>query len=145
MTVTLKGKKLRQGTDYTVKYKNNKKSGIATVIVSGKGAYIGTVTKTFKILPKKTSFTKSVSVNAGEIELSWEKADSATGYEIRYSTDSKMKKNVQKKVITRNKNTTLKIKKLKNNAVYYVQIRTYKLADGKKVYSAWSKVDQIKL
>lgn len=42
-----------------------------------------------------------------------EKADSATGYEIRYSTDSKMKKNVQKKVITRNKNTTLKIKKLK--------------------------------
>lgn len=115
------------------------------MIVSGKGAYIGTVTKTFKILPKKTSFTKSVSVNAGEIELSWEKADSATGYEIRYSTDSKMKKNVQKKVITKNKNTTLKIKKLKNNAVYYVQIRTYKLADGKKVYSAWSKVDQIKL
>lgn len=74
-----------------------------------------------------------------------EKADSATGYEIRYSTDSKMKKNVQKKVITRNKNTTLKIKKLKNNAVYYVQIRTYKLADGKKVYSAWSKAGQIKL
>ncbi len=58
-----------------------------------------------------------------EIELSWK--NSATGYEIRYSTDSKMKKNVQKKVITRNKNTTLKIKKLKNNAVYYVQIRTY--------------------
>lgn len=115
------------------------------MIVSGKGAYIGTVTKTFKILPKKTSFTKSVSVNAGEIELSWEKADSATGYEIRYSTDSKMKKNVQKKVITRNKNTTLKIKKLKNNAVYYVQIRTYKLADGKKVYSAWSKAGQIRL
>ena len=56
-----------------------------------------------------------------------------------------MKKNVQKKVITKNKNNTLKIKKLKNNAVYYVQIRTYKLADGKKVYSAWSKVDQIKL
>lgn len=145
VTVTLKGKKLKQGTDYTVKYKNNKKSGIATVIVSGKGAYIGTVTKTFKILPKKTSFTKSVSVNAGEIELSWKKADSATGYEIRYSTDSKMKKNVQKKVITRNKNTTLKIKKLKNNAVYYVQIRTYKLADGKKVYSAWSKAGQIRL
>ena len=56
-----------------------------------------------------------------------------------------VKKNVQKKVITRNKNTTLKIKKLKNNAVYYVQIRTYKLADGKKVYSAWSKAGQIRL
>ena len=34
---------------------------------------------------------------------------------------------------------------LKNNAVYYVQIRTYKLADGKKVYSAWSKAGQIRL
>lgn len=145
VTVTLKGKKLKQGTDYTVKYKNNKKSGIATVLISGKGVYIGTVTKTFKILPKQTSFIKKISGNAGEIDLSWKKADSATGYEIRYSTDSKMKKNVQKKVITKNKTTTLKIKKLKNNAVYYAQIRTYKLADGKKIYSAWSKTDQIKL
>ena len=145
VTVTLKGKKLKQGTDYTVKYKNNKKSGIATVLISGKGAYIGTVTKTFKILPKQTSFIKKISGNTGEIDLSWKKADSATGYEIRYSTDSKMKKNVQKKVITQNKTITLKIKKLKNNAVYYVQIRTYKLADGKKIYSTWSKTDQIKL
>ena len=32
VTVTLKGKKLRQGTDYTVKYKNNKKSGIPSYV-----------------------------------------------------------------------------------------------------------------
>ena len=43
MTVTLKKKKLKA---LIIRSKNTK-SGIATVIVSGKGAYIGTVTKTF--------------------------------------------------------------------------------------------------
>lgn len=50
--VTLKttdGKTLKKGTDYTLSYKNNKKKGTATVIVTGKGSYFGTLSKTFKI------------------------------------------------------------------------------------------------
>ncbi len=44
-TVTLKS------TQYTVAYKNNKAVGKATVTVTGKGSYGGTITKTFKITP----------------------------------------------------------------------------------------------
>ncbi len=43
---------LKAGTDYTVKYVNNVKAGTAKVIVTGKGNFTGTVTKTFKIVKK---------------------------------------------------------------------------------------------
>ena len=57
-TVTVKMKlngktvTLRAGTDYTVKYSNNKKPGTATVIITGKGNFTGTINLTFKIVKK---------------------------------------------------------------------------------------------
>ena len=45
----VKGKTLKKGTDYTVSYKNNTNVGTATVTITGKGNYTGTVKKTFKI------------------------------------------------------------------------------------------------
>ena len=58
VTVKLGKKTLKKGTDYTVTYKNNKAVGKATVTVKGKGSYTGTITKTFKINPKKSSIKK---------------------------------------------------------------------------------------
>lgn len=48
-TVTLNKTKLVSGTNFTVSYKNNKASGTATAVITGKGNYTGTVNKTFKI------------------------------------------------------------------------------------------------
>ncbi len=59
VTVTLNGKTLYENTDYTVEYKNNIEIGTATVIITGKGDYTGTVTKNFSIVQKpaeKTDF-----------------------------------------------------------------------------------------
>ena len=50
-TTVLKDKK-----DYSVSYKNNLNAGTATMIITGKGNYIGTISKTFKITRK--SITK---------------------------------------------------------------------------------------
>ena len=47
--VVLNGKTLQNGTDYTLSYKNNTSVGTATVTITGKGAYAGSVDKTFKI------------------------------------------------------------------------------------------------
>lgn len=47
--VALNGKTLTKNRDYTLSYKNNKKKGKATLIITGKGKYSGTVKKTFKI------------------------------------------------------------------------------------------------
>ena len=50
VTVTLNGKKLKKGTDYTVSYANNTKAGsTASVIITGKGNYVGTAIQNFEI------------------------------------------------------------------------------------------------
>lgn len=43
---------LKKGTDYTVSYKNNVEIGTASLTIKGKGAYVGTKTVKFKIVPK---------------------------------------------------------------------------------------------
>ena len=48
---TSKGVKLKKGTDYTVSYKNNEDVGTASITITGKGKYTGTVTKKFTIKP----------------------------------------------------------------------------------------------
>ena len=47
--LTLKGKSLVKGVDYTLKYKNNKKRGVATITVKGAGNFKGKKTVKFKI------------------------------------------------------------------------------------------------
>lgn len=60
ITVTDKnGSKLLEGTDYTVAYLNNVNAGTASVRVTFKGDYAGTVTKTFKISPIAASKVKA--------------------------------------------------------------------------------------
>lgn len=51
-TVILDGKVLTEGTDYELSYENNDKPGTAAVVVTGKGAYSGTVRVEFQIVEK---------------------------------------------------------------------------------------------
>ena len=53
---------LKNGTDYTVSYQNNRNVGTATVIIQGRGNYSGTITKTFQITPKNIAQTKVASI-----------------------------------------------------------------------------------
>lgn len=47
--VKVGGRTLKNGTDFTISYKNNTEPGTATLSVTGKGNYSGSVAKTFKI------------------------------------------------------------------------------------------------
>jgi len=130
---------LKNGADYTVSYKNNKKVGIATVVITGKGNYTGTVTKTFKINPKGTSL-KKLKKGKKQFKATWKVQKAQTsGYEVQYSTTKNFKSGKKKVTIKKNKTTSTIIKKLKKNKKYYVRIRTYKTVNGKKFYSSWSK------
>ena len=44
---------LKEGTDYTLSYKNNIKAGTASLAIRAKGNLTGTVTKSFKISPRE--------------------------------------------------------------------------------------------
>lgn len=49
IVVTVCGKKLSLGSDYTLKYENNKNIGKAKIVITGKGNYAGSITKYFDI------------------------------------------------------------------------------------------------
>lgn len=55
---------LQQGTDYTVRYVNNKAAGTAGAVISGAGNYQGTVEKAFEITSTVTRITPAVSLSA---------------------------------------------------------------------------------
>ena len=55
VTVTYNSKTLTKGTDYTIAYKNNINAGTATVTVTGKGSYSGSVAKNYTIKKRAIS------------------------------------------------------------------------------------------
>ena len=141
ITVKYNGKTLKNGTDYTVSYSNNKKIGIATVKIAGKGSYTGTITKTFKINPAKQEIQK-LTAKSKAFFVDWAQKGSATGYEIQYATNSKFT-SAKKVTITNNKTDKTTISKLSGKKKYYVRVRSYTTVKGTKYYGAWSSVKNV--
>ena len=146
-TVTVKdskGNTLKKDTDYTVKYASGRKNpGKYTVTVTFKGKYEGTKKLTFTIKPAKAALSK-VTAGSKQATVAWKAVSGATGYEVQYSTSSKLRSS---KTATVKKGSTKKttIKKLTKGKKYYFRVRAYKTIDGKKVYGAWSSVKSVKI
>ena len=136
ITVKYNGKTLKKGTDYTVSYSSNKNIGTATVKVTGKGSYAGTITKTFKINPAKQEIQK-LTAKSKAFFVDWAQKGSATGYEIQYATNSKFT-SAKKVTITNKKTDKTTISKLSGKKKYYVRVRSYTTVKGTKYYGAWS-------
>ena len=136
ITVKYNGKTLKNGTDYTVSYSSNKNIGTATVKITGKGSYTGTITKTFKINPAKQEIQK-LTAKSKAFFVDWAQKGSATGYEIQYATNSKFT-SAKKVTITNNKTDKTTISKLSGKKKYYVRVRSYTTVKGTKYYGAWS-------
>ena len=144
ITVKYGNTTLKKETDYIVAYKSNKNVGKATVTITGKGKYIGTIKKTFNINPKSTSLSKVSSPKSKQIKVTWKKqATQTTGYQIQYSTDKSFKKGNKTVTVSSTKTTGKTISKLKGRKKYYVRVRTYKTVNGTKYYSSWSKSKSI--
>ena len=136
ITVKYNGKTLKNGTDYTVSYSNNKEIGTATVKIAGKGSCTGTITKTFKINPAKQEIQK-LTAKSKAFFVDWAQKGSATGYEIQYATNSKFT-SAKKVTITSNKTDKTTVSKLSGKKKYYVRVRSYTTVKGTKYYGAWS-------
>ncbi len=93
--------------------------------------------------PKSASI-KKVKAAKKAISVIWKKVSGVKGYQVQVATDKKFKKNKKTVTIKKQKTTKTTVKKLKAKKKYYVRIRTYKIVNGKKVYSSWSKVKSVK-
>jgi hypothetical protein len=100
-------------------------------------------TNLFDVGGKKKAFTYSIK----EVKR-------ASGYEVQYGTNKKMKGAKTKAVskisskikvtFTKKQKKQIKKKKLKK-IKYYVRVRAYKMILGKKVYYGWSKITPVKV
>lgn len=113
-----------------------KKVGAYKIKVSGQGSYTGTKTVTVKVYPKKP-VAKAPSATTSAVTAKWSKGvNDVSGYQIKCSKNKSIS---EAKTVTAGKNaTSKKISGLKSGTRYYVQMRAYKIVDGKKYYSDWS-------
>lgn len=128
---------LEANTDYTVSYKNNTNAGTATVTITGKGKYAGTITKTFKIA--KASQTISAQVPSKTYKYATVKKKNQT-FKIGASakTDLSYKSSNTKNVTVTSKGVVT-VKKKAKKGTYYVTVS----AKSTTNYNAASK--QIKI
>ena len=98
-TVTLGGKTLASGTDYTVSYSNNTNAGEASVTITGKGVYSGTATATFQITGatmddavvtglSQTTYNGQAQTPAPTVTLGGKTLASGTDYTVSYSNNT---------------------------------------------------------
>ena len=142
VTVKVAGRSLTNGTDYTVSYSNNKNVGKATVKITGKGNYSGSLSAKFNIVPAKQQIQKLETKYKG-FYIDWAQKGSATGYDVEYSVKANMSGAVSNH-LTANKPDTLTVSGLAGDKTYYVRVRSYTNVNGKVYYGAWSDVKSIK-
>ena len=144
VTVKYNGTILRKGKDYELSYKNNKSVGTATIVIKGKGNYIGTKKIKFYITPKKATITKAQNRKKRTVTLKWKRDKNVSGYEIYRS----VKKNVgyiKVKEISKNKTVSFIDKNLKKGRTYYYKVRSYKKLKGSIYYGPNSKEKAVKI
>jgi hypothetical protein len=135
--------KIYMGRTYMSESKNrtlscgvNKKVGVGTVTITGKGNLTGSVKKTFKIIPADA---KGVAYKMGKKKMTvkWkkaQKAESVKKYQVQYQIKGKSKFS---KIKTASK-PSITIKKLKKGKEYRVRIRAVAVVSGKKYYGEWN-------
>lgn len=79
------GKELKNGTDYSVAYTDNKAPGTATATVTFKGKYEGEKKFNFKITLGTTTIKNVANAEAG-VNVTWYKTAGATGYTVYRKT-----------------------------------------------------------
>lgn len=123
---------------YSVNYYNNIKVGTASVKVTFKGNYQGSLTEEFEILPKGTSILSLTPLHHG-FTVKWAmQSKEITGYDLEYATDEDF---TDAGILQITRYTTLAktIAGLKPETTYYVRIRTYKGASK----SQWSDIKTV--
>ena len=118
------------------------KDGTVTLVAYNKKvpAKVTPTESTTKVTLKKTK-VKSAVRTSKKIKISLLAVKKAKGYEIKYSTSKKFKKNVT--VTKKFKKTKFTLTKIKKNKKYYVKARAYAVVNKNTVYGKWSNVKTV--
>lgn len=143
VTVTLGGKRLRAGTDYSVACADNVDVGYATVTVRGVHAYAGTRTARFKILPMPTHITR-LKLDGDRLTIAWRKRNKqVSGYQLQYSAKADFAHAQTVNVPGANRaKWTVYLSQPGREA--WARVRVYTLVGSAKLYSEWSEAKSVR-
>ena len=143
LNVTIDGKPLTNGTDYTVTYANNIAPGIATITITGTGSYVGTKNVAFKIVdPTPIPVIGNLSSSAktkNSITLSWTAGANISGYEI-YRANSLNGEYTLIGTINNADTTSFKNTGLAEGQCYFYRIRAFRTLSGASSYGDFSNI-----
>lgn len=145
-SISIKG--LKKGTDYTVSYSDNIKTGTAKVVCTGTEnteavCYAGSLERKFDILPAKASVKKLAKGNGKfTVTVKNQKASGITGYQIYYKEGKSSK---WKKTSLSASKTVKAVGSLKKGKSYAVKVRGYKKTGKKTLYGKFSKTEKVSL
>ena len=132
------GKALKENRDYTVRTKNDKNVGIATVVITGAGNYKFKILRNFRILPQAAK-VKKVLPGSSSATVQWNAVKQSSGYFVQIAADKAFTKNDSIRKIKSGKTTSTVLSGLKEKSTYYVRMRTFTKIDGRTLTSNWSK------
>ncbi|MCD7797221.1 MAG: fibronectin type III domain-containing protein [Clostridiales bacterium] len=66
-----------------------------------------------------------------------------SGYQVQYATNNSFTSNKKTVTVKGKSNDSTKVQGLKSKKTYFVRVRTYKTANGKKYYSSWSAAKKV--
>jgi hypothetical protein len=134
------------GKEYKVIYAKSSRKAIGNYkyTIKGIGDYVGSLSGSFRIIPKATSRITSAKKSGTKAIVKWKKVANCSGYQvqlIRYSSaDSDMTSyDVYKSSTVKGKSCLSKTSwNVKQSKYTKVRVRSYKqLANKKKIYSKW--------
>ena len=137
-------KTLKQGTDYTVSYKNNKVVGTATVIITGKGSYTSYVSKTFKITKAANPITVKAAAKTVKFSSVKRKSVTVSAITVKNAQGKVSYKAAAKSKLTVNSKTgKITVKKGLKKATYTIKVKVTAAATAN--YNSGSKTVTVKV
>ncbi len=123
-SVTLGGKTLTKGTDYTVSVKSGKKVGSYKVTVTGKGSYKGKATATFKIVKAANKLAKTKVTKSYKVKSLKKKAATVALPKAKFGKVTwKVAKNIAKDVLSLTESGKVKVKKGTQAGTYIMRLK----------------------
>ena len=152
-TVTNGSKTLRAGVDYSISYASNIEVGTASITITGKKPYTGSITKTFNITSTQNGTTSKVKLSKGQVTsikaskkkltISWKRVENAVGYQLQVAKNRKFTKG--RKNYYLNSATLKKVFKGSRKTNYYVRVRAYAYdTEGQTFNGSYSSVKKKK-
>lgn len=141
-TISLKNPS-RKGYIFKGWYSDKKYKRKVTQITASNIYYMTFHAKWEKVKVNKASLSSVKAKSGKKAAVKYKAVSKASGYEVVYSTDKKMKKNC---ISLKTKSKSVTLSGLTKGKTYYVKVRAYKTdSAGQAVYGKYSSVKKVKI